>query len=170
MNGADIAILAVLGVSVLFSLFRGFIREVFSVLVWAVAIIAALQVAGPFARVLEAWIEMPSARLIFAFVAVFVFVLVIGAVFSFALGRLIENTDLSPTDRLFGGVFGLMRGLAIVLALVMVARFTPFPADPWWQESRLLPEFERLAEWTMDYMPESVQTVLAASRQSRESG
>lgn len=161
MNGADIAILAVVGVSIAFSLFRGFIREVFSLLVWAVAVVAALQVAGPFADVLEPWLELQSVRIIFAFVSVFVVVLVIGALFSHALGRIIKNSDLSPTDRIFGGVFGFVRGLVIVLALVMIGRFTPFPDDPWWQESRLLPEFEHLAELAMVYMPESVQAVLA---------
>lgn len=161
MNGADIAILAVVGVSIAFSLFRGFIREVFSLLVWAVAVVAALQVAGPFADVLEPWLELQSVRIIFAFVSVFVVVLVIGALFSHALGRIIKNSDLSPTDRIFGGVFGFVRGLVIVLVLVMIGRFTPFPDDPWWQESRLLPEFEHLAELAMVYMPESVQAVLA---------
>lgn len=160
MNEADWIIVAVLAVSVIVSLFRGLIKEVFSVLVWAAAVVAALQVSGPLAESLEPVIELPSARIILAFVAVFLFVLVVGGLVTYLIGQMVERTGLSATDRLLGMVFGLARGLVIVVVAVMLARFTPFPADPWWQESRLLPEFERLAEWSMRYMPESVQDIL----------
>lgn len=160
MNEADWVIVAVLAVSVIVSLFRGLIKEVFSVLVWAAAVVAALQVSGPLAESLEPIVELPSARIILAFAAVFVFVLVVGGLVSFLIGQMIKRTGLSATDRLLGMIFGLARGMVIVAVAVMLARFTPFPEDPWWQESRLLPEFERLAEWSMRYMPESVQGVL----------
>lgn len=160
MSGVDLAIVAILAVSVIVSLFRGLIKEVFSVLVWVAAAVAAVQVAGPLAASLEPVIEMPSARIILAFVTVFVFVLVIGGLISHLIGQTIRRTGLSPTDRLFGAVFGLVRGGAIVLVAVILARFTPFPEEAWWQESQLLPVFERLAVWSMQYMPESVQAVM----------
>ncbi len=157
MNSADIAILVICGLSMLVSLFRGFIREVFSLLVWVVAVYAGLMAANPLAEQMNPWIEMPSVRLIIAFVGVFVLVLIVGGLINYLLGKLVAGTGLSGTDRMFGALFGALRGVAIVLVAVIIARMTPFPDDPWWQESRLLPEFERLAVAVVQQFPESVR-------------
>jgi membrane protein required for colicin V production len=163
MNGADLAILGICLVSMLVSLFRGFLREAFSLLIWVAAVYAGLQAAGPLALRMDPWIDMPSVRLIVAFVGVFVLVLIVGGLLNYLLGKLIASTGLSGTDRLFGALFGALRGLAIVMVAVIIARFTPFTEDPWWQESRLLPEFERLAAWAVVQFPESLQDHLPAT-------
>lgn len=168
MSGADLVIIGILGVSILVSLFRGFIKEVFSILVWVAAIFAAFQVSGHLATALEPIIELPSARVIISFAAVFLLVLVVGGLIGYLIGQMVERTGLSPTDRMFGGLFGLVRGLLIVLIAVMLARLTPFPEDPWWQQSRLLPEFERMAEWASVYLPESVRTIIDQDRSEHE--
>jgi membrane protein required for colicin V production len=160
MNGADVAIAAVLAISVVVSLFRGFIKEVVSILVWVAAVFAAFQVASPLAESLAPYIELPSARVIVAFVAVFLLVLVVGGLISFLVGKLVEKTGLSPTDRLFGMLFGLARGLVIVVVAVMLLRVTPFAQDPWWRESRLMPTFELLAQRAHGYLPEGVRALL----------
>jgi membrane protein required for colicin V production len=160
MNWADVAIVAVLAISVIVSLFRGFIKEVFSILVWVAAVFAAFQVATPLAESLAPFIELPSARVIVAFAAVFVLVLVVGGLISFLIGKMVEKTGLSPTDRLFGMLFGLGRGLVIVVVAVMLLRATPFAQDPWWRESRLLPTFELLAQRAHGYVPEGVRGLL----------
>jgi len=160
MNWADYAIIGICVVSVVVSLFRGFIREVFSLLVWIAAVYAALQVAGPLAVQLEGIIEVPSVRVIIAFVGVFLVVLAVGGLINYLLGKLVDSTGLSGTDRLFGALFGALRGLAIVLAAVIIAGFTPFVADPWWRQSMLLPEVERMATWLVGFFPESIQAYL----------
>jgi membrane protein required for colicin V production len=160
MNWADYAILGILLVSTVVSLFRGFIKEVFSLLVWIAAVYAALQAAGPLAMQLEGVIEVPSVRVIIAFVGVFLVVLAIGGLITYLLGRLVESTGLSGSDRLFGALFGALRGVAIVLVAVIVAGFTPFVKDPWWAESMLLPEMERMATWLVEFFPESIREYL----------
>lgn len=160
MNWADYTIIGICVVSMVVSLFRGFIREVFSLLVWIAAVYAALQAAGPLAVQLEGVIEVPSVRVIIAFVGVFLVVLAVGGLINYLLGRLVDGTGLSGTDRLFGVLFGALRGLAIVLAAVIVAGFTPFVSDPWWRQSLLLPEMERLAIWLVEFFPESIQAYL----------
>lgn len=160
MNWADYAIIGVCLVSIVVSLFRGFLREVFSLLVWIAAGYAALQAAGPLAVQLEGVIEVPSVRVIIAFVGVFLVVLAVGGLLNYLLGRLVDSTGLSGTDRLFGALFGALRGLAIVLAAVIIAGFTPFVSDPWWQQSKLLPEMERMATRLVGFFPESIQAYL----------
>lgn len=157
MNAADLVIVALIVVSVLVSLFRGFIKEAFSIVVWIAAIFAAFQVAEPFAEALEPIIDLPSARMIVAFAAVFLLVLVIGGLIGFLVSKMVEKTGLSPTDRLFGALFGLARGLVIVVLGVMLLRVTPFAEDPWWRESRLMPTFETMADRAQAWLPESVR-------------
>lgn len=169
MNGADLVIVGILLVSVVVSLVRGFIKEVFSILVWVAAIFAAFQVAGPLAGALEPIIDLPSARIIVAFAAVFVLVLVVGGLISFLVGKMVEKTGLSPTDRLFGGLFGLARGLVIVVLAVLLLRVTPFTQDPWWNDSRLLPTFEAMAEQARVWLPESVRGLLDPENQPARS-
>ena len=54
---------------------------------------------------------------------------------------------------LLGMVFGVARGALLVCALVLLAGLTPFPQDPWWQDSVLVPYFEELALWLKDLLP-----------------
>lgn len=169
MSGADLAILGVLALSVLVSLFRGFIKEVFSILVWVAAAFAAFQASPALAEGLESLVALPSARTIIAFVAVFVLVLVIGGLISYLIGQVVEKTGLSATDRMFGGLFGLARGVVIVLLAVMLARITPFPNDPWWQESRLIPRFETMADWTVGFLPDPIRQLLDSGQQQMQS-
>ena len=170
MNGADLVILGILLVSIVVSLVRGFIKEMFSILVWAAAIFAAFRVAGPLAEALKPLIDLPSARVIVAFAAVFVLVLVVGGLIGFLVGKMVEKTGLSPTDRLFGALFGLARGLAIVVLAVMLTRVTPFAADPWWHESRLMPSFEIMAERARSWLPESIGELLDPENQPASPG
>ena len=160
MNAADLAITGILLVSVVVSLWRGFIREAFSILVWIAAIFAAFRFSGLLAEAFEPLIELPSARVILAFSAIFLLVIVVGGLIGYLVGKLVEKTGLSATDRLFGAVFGLARGLAIVVVAVTLARLTPFTQDPWWSQSRMLPAFETLADQVGAYLPDSIRELL----------
>lgn len=156
MNWPDYAILAVFGISTLVGALRGFIKEVFSLLVWAAAFVVAYQFGGDVAALMEDAVSLPSVRTAMGFTGLFVAVLLIGGLLNYLLGRLVESTGLSGTDRLLGGVFGAARGLALVVATLLVAGFTPIPADPWWQESRTIERMMPLVEWAASWLPESL--------------
>jgi membrane protein required for colicin V production len=91
-----------------------------------------------------------------AFAALMLVSLVVGGLVNFLVIQLVERTGLSGTDRLIGMVFGLARGVLVIAVLVLVAGLTPFPGDPWWQESRLIPYFEELALWLGELLPEDI--------------
>lgn len=156
MHWPDYAILAVVAISVLVGVLRGFVKEVFSLLVWAAAFLVAYQFGGDVAAMMEDAVSLPSARTAMGFTGVFVAVLLVGGLLNYLLGRLVESTGLSGTDRLLGGVFGAARGLGLVVAALLVAGFTPIPADPWWQESRSIARMMPLVEWAASWLPESI--------------
>jgi membrane protein required for colicin V production len=87
-------------------------------------------------------------------------VLIAGAIVGFLMRKLVEGSGLSGSDRLLGMVFGLVRGFALVTLVVLLMGFTPFRRDPWWNQSRLLPDFEIGARWLADRMPAEVSKYL----------
>lgn len=152
----DYAILGIITISLLVGVLRGFIKEVFSLVVWAAAFVVAYRFAGDVAVLMEPHVSLPSARTAIGFIGLFILVLIIGGLANFLLGRLVESTGLSGTDRLLGGLFGIARGVALVVASILVTGFTPIPADPWWKESRLIPSFMPLVSWSAAFLPASV--------------
>jgi membrane protein required for colicin V production len=153
---ADWVLIGLIVVSTLVGLLRGFIKEVFALAVWVAAFVIAFYFSGQVASLLEGHVELPSGRTAIAFSGLFLIVLVIGGLLTWLIGKLVESTGLSGTDRLMGGVFGALRGLMLVVALVVVAGFTPIPEDPWWKESRVIQSVLPLADWAAGFLPESV--------------
>lgn len=156
MNWPDYAILAVMAISIGVGALRGFIMEVFSLLVWVAAFGLAYHFAGDVAVLMEGSVTLPSARIAMGFAGLFIAVLLVGGLINYLLGRLVESTGLSGTDRLLGGAFGAARGLALVLVLLLVAGLTPLPEDPWWQESRVIARLMPMVDWAATYLPESI--------------
>jgi membrane protein required for colicin V production len=159
VNWADYVVIAALTLSVLMGLWRGLIGEVLALAVWIVAVWVAWTIGPQVAASLSA-VSLPSARIVLGYALCFVAVLIAGAILGFFLRKLIAGSGLSGTDRLLGAVFGLARGLALVTLTVLLLGFTPFPRDPWWHESRLLPSFQQAAQWASAHMPDEVTKYL----------
>jgi membrane protein required for colicin V production len=164
VNVADIAILAVLGLSVLVGMWRGFVSEVLALAVWVCAFWVAWLLGPALAERFSGSISTPSARILLACAICFVAVLVAGAIVTWLVRKLVAGSGLSGTDRLLGMVFGLVRGLALVVLLVLLLGFTPFSRDPWWRESRLMPRFEDGARWVVARFPERLSRYLAPDK------
>jgi membrane protein required for colicin V production len=157
MDYADITVLVIVAVSILVGAVRGFIKEVFSLAVWAAAFVFAYYYSGTLAVEMESLVELPSARLALAFAALFVGILLVGGLLTYLIGQLVEKTGLSGTDRLLGGVFGGLRGLFIILFLILATGLTPVLQDPWWQQSRMIQSLLPLAQWSARFLPESIR-------------
>jgi len=157
VNWIDFVFIALVALSGLLSLYRGFVREVFSLATWIVAIWVGVRFSGDAAAYLPAAVSDETLRLGIAFAVLFILVLIVGGIAGIIATRLVRGTGLSGTDRSLGVVFGLLRGVLIVALLVFVASLTLIPEEPWWQESRLVPEFERIVGWVLDLLPEGIQ-------------
>ncbi|MGA9421085.1 MAG: CvpA family protein [Rhodanobacteraceae bacterium] len=160
MNWADYTIVAVLLLSVLMGLLRGFVGEVLALACWVLAFWLAWTFGPTLADHFSASISVPSVRILLGYAICFVTVLIAGAIVGFLLRKLIAGSGLSGSDRLLGMVFGLVRGLALVTLVVFIIGFTPFRRDPWWHQSRLLPRFEDGARWLGARLPADVARYL----------
>jgi membrane protein required for colicin V production len=156
VSTADYIIIAIIVISVLLGLWRGLIAEVLALAVWIVALWAAWQFGAAVSAYMPAALRAPAARLFAAWALIFVLVLIAGAVLGWLLRMLVQGTGLSGTDRMLGMLFGAARGVLIVTLGVLLLGMTPFPRDPWWRHSVLLPGFQRAAEALQAHLPPEV--------------
>jgi membrane protein required for colicin V production len=147
---ADWAVLAVISVSALISLIRGFVKEALSLLTWAVAFFITVAFHQQAVALLEPLIDKVYLREILAYILVFITVLVIGSLITHVIAVMVKRTGLSGTDRLLGMIFGTARGLIVVLAALVLlpSLLTGVENDQWWRESQLIPEFLLMKDWS----------------------
>ncbi|MBI6779174.1 CvpA family protein [Pseudomonas syringae] len=144
----DWAILGIVAISALISLKRGFVKEALSLTTWIIAGVVAWMFGAGLSQYLVNYIETPSARVIASCTILFVATLLVGAMVNFLIGELIRVTGLSGTDRFLGMVFGSARGGLLVVVAVGLLSLGPVQQDQWWQQSRLVPQFLMVADWS----------------------
>jgi len=149
----DYLVLFVLISSVVISTLRGLVKEILSLLGWVVAFVVANAYGAKLAPMLPELLPGESARLIMAFVLLFLGVRILMGLLSLAIGALITATGLSLADRGLGGLFGLARGIVIVLAAVILSGMTSIPQQDFWRNALLSPMAETGARTVKPFLP-----------------
>lgn len=153
MNGLDYVILAVLAISALIGLLRGFVRETVSLLTWIAAFWLAMSYSDALASHLAWMITTPSIRLAAAFIAIFLGVLIVGMIVNFILAGLLKKAGVRTSDRILGGVFGIARGLLVVALVVVLVQLTPLVESPGWRASVLVGYMRPMVGHLHHYLP-----------------
>ena len=136
MTAFDYVAMAIVAASVLLGVWRGVVGEVIALVAWVLAFFAAKWWGSEVAHlVFSGIIADPALRIVAAWVAVFVVVLLLMALLRLAVRGLLKALGLSPTDRLLGVIFGLARGLLIVLVLVAVGGMLSMAKEKWWSDA-----------------------------------
>ncbi len=156
MIWADLLILAIVAISAVISIWRGFVREAVSLATWVLAFWLGMGFARGLADLLVNLISQPSVRMGVAFALLFFTTLLLGALVNHLAVTLVKRTGLGGTDRVLGILFGVVRGLVVVLVLVFMAALTPMPQDSWWRESLFLVYFQGAAVFVRDLLPNDV--------------
>jgi membrane protein required for colicin V production len=149
----DYVVLFVLASSVVISTMRGLVKEILSLLGWVAAFIVANAFGAKLAPMLPSVIPGEALRLIVAFIALFLGVRVLMGLLALAIGALIEASGLSLADRGLGGLFGLGRGIVIVLAGVILCGMTSIPQQAFWKDALLSPMAETGARTVKPFLP-----------------
>ncbi len=135
MTWLDYAVLGVIVVSIIWGAWRGLVREVISVAGWVLAFLAANLFSGPLSAHLPQSIPSPELRFVTAFVVVFIATLAVTTLIALLLSKIIKVVGLGGLDRTLGSLFGVARGLLIVLAFALLAGLTGLPREPLWRGS-----------------------------------
>lgn len=147
MNWVDGLILGVVALSMLISVVRGFVREALSLVVWFVSFLITQKFYEPFAKYFSNF-DDPMIQNGLAIGGLFIGSLVIGSIMSNLLSEIIQKSGLSGLDRMIGVIFGALRGVLIVAALLFGANIlSELEQSPAWQQSSMVPHFSQLTQW-----------------------
>lgn len=153
MTVFDYIVLFVLVSSVIISTMRGLVKEILSLLGWIVAFVVANAYGARLAPMLPEMIPGETARLIVAFIALFLGARMLMGLLTLAVSALISASGLTLADRGLGGLFGLARGIVIVLAGVILCGMTSIPQQAFWQDALLSPMAETGARTVKPFLP-----------------
>jgi len=154
MTAFDYAALAVLGLSVMVSVLRGAVREMMALVSWIGSAVIATQFAPAVSALLPAALTSPTLRLAAAFIALLLVSLLLFGFVGVTLTRLVVKSGMTGTDRSLGAVFGLLRGIVILVVLVLLGGLTPLPREPAWRNAVFSPALEALATYVRTYLPQ----------------
>jgi membrane protein required for colicin V production len=148
MTSFDIFVSVVLGISLVFSLMKGFVREVFSLLAYVVGYLMAVKYQNTLAGILmESIPSKPIAKLV-AFTGIYIVTaVIISLTGKIAKGILWSGTDLSMFDRLLGGVVGLARGIIIMVAITFPLKFFPEVSEKITEDSYTAPYLAKVLDF-----------------------
>jgi membrane protein required for colicin V production len=143
MNWTDYVIVGLLAFSCIAGLMRGLLREVISLLTWIAALWLAWEYAGTLAPQLGGALAAEAVRPWAARTIIFIGVLLIGAVVGAIVTHFVRLSLFSGVDRLFGFLFGLLRGAVVLGLLAMLCHAVRLQDEPWYRGSTLVPYAEQ---------------------------
>ena len=148
LGTVDWVIIVVLSVSVVLSLWRGFVREAISLAGWVAAFVIANLYVVEMTRLLAPLIDSPTGRYVVAYAILFVLTLLLAAVIRRLAVQAVRITGLSLLDRILGTAFGFTRGVILIPVSVYLLRHLAPPQDlQWLDQSELMPHVDMLAQW-----------------------
>lgn len=154
----DFIIIGIIVFSLLVSLWRGFVREVLSLVGWVIAFFVASKFYQPMAQLLLQFdsVYLNNSEYLRNGIAagiLFIAVLIISGIINALLAKLVDKTGLSGTDRVLGAGFGILRGVFIVAAILFfLDTFTAFSQSELWKESKLIPHFDFIVKWFFEQL------------------
>lgn len=129
----DGLLIAIMLVSAILAMIRGFVREVLSIVSWVVAAFAAYKLYGLVLPYIEPYIPNQYIALAVAAGAVFLITLIIVSYITMRFSDFILDSRIGALDRTVGFVFGAVRGfLLVVVAMLFFNWFVPEPQQPVW--------------------------------------
>ena len=155
MTVFDYSVVMVFAASLLLGMWRGVVGEIIALVAWILAFLAARAWGAELALGFSA-IADPALRIVAGWVAVFVIVLIAMALLRLVVQSLLKALGMTVTDRLLGVMFGVARGLVIVLAFVAVGGMTSLPKEKWWSEAYFAAPLETAVLASRPWLPTDV--------------
>lgn len=164
LQWVDLAIIAIIGLSVLTGLFRGFVKELVALCVWILAIWLGFNYSQSLDPWLGKYIQEQSARTAVAFIIILFGTLFVGGVINAILSFILKRAGLSGTDRTLGMGFGFLRGVFIVALIMVAVKMTSLPYEQYSRDSRFYAQFDPVVSLLYAHLPEFIKQVKSVDK------
>jgi membrane protein required for colicin V production len=161
MNNLDLFFIVLIGVSILYSLIRGLVREIFSFLALIFGFIGASYGYPHVSRWLGSWVENEFLALILGFLLLLVVISVVIGLLGRLLSGLVKKAHLSWADRIGGAAFGFLKAILLIAIFCLVlTAFLPSKSKIV-SDSKIAPAALTIAGGLSVLVPEKLQTLYA---------
>lgn len=151
----DLLVVAIILVSAIYAMYRGFVSETLSIFAWAAAAFATLYFGPALAHFLHGRINPAWLGNVFGYGVVFLLVFIPLSFISYRISQGVRESPVGTLDRVFGLAFGVVRGLAIIgLIYFVFSSFVKVKDQPdWVTQARTLPLIQSSTEVLLSLVP-----------------
>lgn len=121
----DIVFLIIVGISILMGIIKGFIRELFSLIFLILGIVLAYLFYKDVGAIFMKYLSNKDIANFLGFTGIFTSILIVGALFTYLIRKIFTVGPLKAIDRILGGIFGLLRGILIIIIIILVLQAYP---------------------------------------------
>jgi membrane protein required for colicin V production len=157
-NWIDYTIIAVVIISLLIGLIRGFVCEIISLIAWIAAFFLAFKYAEALAAHIH-FVDSSTAKYIFAFAGIVIIILILGITINSIVEHIWHRSGVPAMDRTLGLLLGIIRGVAIVAFVLLLVRNSSLNDDQSVKNSQLIPFFNPVVNWLQKILPNKVVNV-----------
>ncbi len=158
----DIALIVVMLISGLLAMVRGFMREVLSIIAWILAAGATLYSYSKLLPFAKQYFNNDMVATVAVVGGVFLLTLLVVSVLTVRLSDMVLDSRVGALDRTLGFLFGLARGLVIVVvAFTFFTWLVPDRSQPEWvksAKSRVV--LSGTGQWLMSMLPEDPEATI----------
>ena len=158
----DILLLAVMLISGLLAMIRGFLREVLSIASWAAAALLTVYAYPRLVPYAKQYFTSDTLATVVVVAGVFLATLIVVAVVTIRISDMVLDSRVGALDRTLGFLFGLARGLVIVVvAFLFFAWLVPEKSQPGWvRDAKSKVVLKGTGDWLISMLPDDPETTI----------
>ena len=158
----DVALIVVMLVSGLLAMVRGFMREILSIIAWILAAVATLYAYSKLLPLAKQYFNNDIVAAVVVIGGVFLLTLLVVSIVTVRISDMVLDSRVGALDRTLGFLFGLARGLIIVVVAFMFFNWlVPDKSQPEWvkaAKSRVV--LAGTGQWLMSMLPEDPENTI----------
>ncbi len=165
----DLGVIAIVLISAVLAMVRGFTREVLAIASWAAAAIAAIYFHPYLMPYVKPYVGKDTVALAISAAIVFFVTLIVVSVITVKISDAILDSKVGPLDRSLGFVFGAVRGVLLcVIAFVFFNWLVPEKAQPdWVKDARMKPMLQSTGDGLIAMLPDDPEGLLNRLRKAK---
>ncbi len=158
----DILLLVVMLISGLLAMIRGFMREILSIAAWAIAALVTLYTFSKALPIAQGYFSSNTVATAVTVGAIFIATLLIVSVITVRISDMVLDSRVGALDRTLGFLFGLGRGLLIVVvAYLFFDWLVPDSKQPTWisgAKSKVV--LKSTGDWLKGMLPDDPESTI----------